>query len=103
MIKQEAYTVRARISHERNPSGVVVDDNGNLPSAEFVNDPETHNTAEGLAKELARRALGHIPSIDRAEREPGSVTYHFIADRNPAIPDIGYRWHTEPIEPTIEA
>jgi hypothetical protein len=104
MANQEAHIVRTRIAHERQRDAVLVAEDGSLPSAEFTNNPETNNTDEGLARELARRVLGHAPSLQSAQRRPGSVTYDFVTDnRYSTTPSAGYRWHTEPTESAVEA
>jgi hypothetical protein len=102
MANQEAYIVRAHITHERQRDDVIIADDGSLPAAEFTNNPETRNTDEGLARELARTVLGRAPSLQSAHRQPGSVTYYFVADRHSIAPDTGYRWHTEPTEQVVE-
>jgi hypothetical protein len=103
MVNQEAYIVRTHITHERMRHNKVVADDGSLPTAEFINDPETRNTDEGLARELARKVLGRAPSLQSAHREPGGVTYYFVTDEHSITADTGYRWHIEHTESAVEA
>lgn len=105
MTHSEAYTVRARITYRQETGDVIVaDHNGGLPVGDFINNPETSNTDEGFARELARRALGRTPSsLLRTHRQPGSAVFHFVVDEYPTTPDTGYRWHPESTESAVEA